>query len=58
MGNITKKGFRFENYKVPEQTPFDKLFEIFKELITHTSGDVDEALDWTLFVCVCMCVCA
>lgn len=46
MGNITKKGFRFENYKVPEQTPFDKLFEIFKELITHTSGDVDEALDW------------
>ena len=46
MGNITKKGFRFENYKAPEQTPFDKLFEIFKELITHTSGDVDEALDW------------
>jgi len=46
MENITKKGFRFENYKVPEQTPFDKLFEIFKELITHTSGDVDEALDW------------
>ena len=46
MGNITKKGFRFENYKIPEQTPFDKLFEIFKELITHTSGDVDEALDW------------
>ena len=46
MENITKKGFRFKNYKVPEQTPFDKLFEIFKELITHTSGDVDEALDW------------
>ena len=46
MENITKKGFRFENYKVPEQTPFEKLFEIFKELITHTSGDVDEALDW------------
>ena len=28
------------------QTPFEKLFEIFKELITHTSGDFDEAIDW------------
>jgi len=46
MENITKKGFRFENYKAPDQSPFEKLFEIFKELITHTSGDVDEALDW------------
>jgi hypothetical protein len=25
---------------------FDKLFVIFKELITHTSGDFDEAIDW------------
>ena len=22
------------------------FFEIFKELITHTSGDFDEAIDW------------
>ena len=22
------------------------LFEIFKELITHTSGDFEEAIDW------------
>lgn len=42
----TRKGFRFSNYEAPEQTPFEKLFEIFKELITHTSGDVEEALDW------------
>jgi hypothetical protein len=28
------------------QSPFDKLFVIFKELITHTSGDFDEAIDW------------
>ena len=28
------------------QTPFEKLLEIFKELITHTSGDFDEAIDW------------
>jgi len=42
----TRKGFRFSSYKAPHQTSFEKLFEIFKELITHTSGDVDEALDW------------
>ncbi len=42
----TRKGFRFTNYEAPDQTPFEKLFEIFQELITHTSGDVEEALDW------------
>lgn len=41
-----RKGFRFTNYEAPNLTPFEKLFEIFKELITHTSGDVEEALDW------------
>lgn len=44
--NIQRKGFRFQTYKAPHQSPFDKLFEIFNELITHTSGDLDEALDW------------
>ena len=39
-------GIRFTAYKAPEQTPFERLFEIFKELITHTSGDFDEAIDW------------
>lgn len=43
---IKRKGFRFSSYEAPFKTPFDKLFEIFQELITHTSGDVDEALDW------------
>lgn len=42
----TRKGFRFTNYEAPDQTPFEKLFEIFQELVTHTSGDVEEALDW------------
>ncbi|MDJ0646238.1 MAG: VWA domain-containing protein [Flavobacteriaceae bacterium] len=46
MRNSSRKGFRFETYVAPEQSPFDKLFDIFKELIVHTSGDVDEALDW------------
>jgi len=40
------KGFVFKQYEEPFQTPFDKLFDIFMELITHTSGDFDEAIDW------------
>ena len=46
MAMTQRKGFRFSSYEPPDQTPFDKLFEIFQELITHTSGDVDEAIDW------------
>ena len=41
-----RKGFRFTSFRAAEQTPFEKLFDIFQELITHTSGDVEEALDW------------
>jgi len=41
-----KKGLRFKKYEAPYQSPFDKLFEIFKELITYTSGDFDEAFEW------------
>ncbi|MGA1226167.1 MAG: vWA domain-containing protein [Tamlana sp.] len=41
-----RKGFVFKKYEAPNQSPFDKLFDIFKELITHTSGDFDEAIDW------------
>ena len=46
MKNDYKKGFYFKQYEAPFQSPFDKLFGIFKELITHTSGDFDEAIDW------------
>ncbi|WP_367753529.1 VWA domain-containing protein [Flavobacterium sp. WC2430] len=46
MENDNKKGFYFKQYEAPNQSPFDKLFGIFKELITHTSGDFDEAIDW------------
>ncbi|MBE99422.1 VWA domain-containing protein [Flavobacterium coralii] len=46
MDRRTGKGFIFSSYKAPDVSPFDKLFEIFTELITHTSGDLDEALDW------------
>lgn len=41
-----RKGFKFTSYQAPNLPPFDKLFEIFKELIVHTSGDFDEAIDW------------
>ncbi len=41
-----RRGFRFEFYDPEEKNPFDRLFEIFKELITHTSGDFDEAINW------------
>jgi uncharacterized protein with von Willebrand factor type A (vWA) domain len=46
MTNENKKGFYFKQYEAPNQSPFEKLFGIFKELITHTSGDFDEAIDW------------
>ena len=39
-------GLRFVKPIPKDQTPFEKLFEIFKELITHTSGDFEEAIDW------------
>ena len=41
-----KSGFVFRKHIKKVQTPFERLFEIFKELITHTSGDFDEAIDW------------
>lgn len=42
----TKQGFIFKKYRPKELSPFDRLFDVFKELITHTSGDFDEAIDW------------
>jgi len=41
-------GFRFSKY-VPGMdgnTPFEKLFKVFQELLIYTSGDVSEALSW------------
>lgn len=40
------KGFKFKPYKAEEESPFEKLFSIFKEIIVHTSGDFDEAISW------------
>ena len=43
---MSRTGFVFTPFEAPEQSDFDKLFDVFSELITHTSGDVEEALDW------------
>jgi Ca-activated chloride channel homolog len=39
-------GFRFKRYVADKASKFDELFKLFRQLITHTSGDVKEALDW------------
>jgi len=41
-------GFRFAKYIPPvdTRTPFERLLEIFLELIVHASGDVDETFRW------------
>ncbi len=43
---MRKTGYVFTPFEAPNQSPFEKLFDVFSELITHTSGDVDEALEW------------
>jgi len=40
------KGFLFSKHIPKEISPFDKVFDIFKELLTHTSGDIEEAFEW------------
>ena len=43
---LPQSGLHFSKFVKKELTPFERLFEIFKELITHTSGDFDEAIEW------------
>jgi uncharacterized protein with von Willebrand factor type A (vWA) domain len=41
-------GFRITDYKPNTQakSTFEQLFDLFKEMLVHTSGDVPEALSW------------
>ena len=41
-------GWRFRAYvsEKGEGSSFEKLLELFKELLVYTSGDVSEALSW------------
>ncbi len=42
------KGYRFSKYfdQSEGKTPFDKLLELFLQLMIYTSGDVPEAMNW------------
>ena len=40
------RGFRFSEFTPAAQSRFDELFKLFREVITHTSGEVEEAIDW------------
>ncbi|MDR9401185.1 MAG: hypothetical protein RI558_07170, partial [Psychroflexus sp.] len=44
--DIHSTGFKFTTYSEPEVSTFEKLLDIFQELLTHTSGDFDEAIEW------------
>ncbi|MEO8734699.1 MAG: hypothetical protein ABI373_10245, partial [Flavobacteriales bacterium] len=46
--HVLMLGLRFERFLPPkdDRSPFEKLLPIFLEILTHTSGDVEEALDW------------
>jgi len=40
-------GFRFSKFtKHDGQPPFETLFELFRELLNYTAGDLNEAIDW------------
>ena len=39
-------GITFSKHIPEEKDNFDRVFEIFKELITHTSGDIEESFNW------------
>jgi uncharacterized protein with von Willebrand factor type A (vWA) domain len=40
------KGFIFSKHIPKLLPPFDRIFEIFKDLLTHTSGDIEESFNW------------
>ncbi|MBW8523015.1 VWA domain-containing protein [Chryseobacterium chendengshani] len=41
-----QQGFTFSKH-IPEETShFDRVFDVFKDLLTHTSGDIEEAFEW------------
>lgn len=40
------KGYIFSKYIPKNIPPFDRVFDLFKDLLTHASGDVDEAFRW------------
>lgn len=39
-------GFQFSNFQKPDKDPFNTIFDLFKQMLTYTSGDVAESLQW------------
>ena len=44
----TMKGYNFSKYDPNEQgkSPFEKLLDLFLQLLTYTNGDFNEAMQW------------
>jgi hypothetical protein len=42
----SQKGFIFSKHIPEEISNFDRVFDLFKDLLTHTSGDIEEAFEW------------
>ena len=40
------KGFTFSKHIEKDVSDFERVFGVFKELLTHTSGDIEEAFEW------------
>ena len=40
------KGLTFSKHIPKDVSDFDRVFGVFKELLTHTSGDIEEAFEW------------
>ena len=43
---IFRQGFTFTKHTPEEISHFDRVFDVFKDLLTHTSGDIEEAFEW------------
>ena len=39
-------GFIFKKHTPEDILHFERVFEVFKDLLTHTSGDIEEAFEW------------
>jgi Ca-activated chloride channel family protein len=40
------KGFTFKKHIPEEVSHFERVFDVFKDLLMHTSGDIEEAFEW------------
>ncbi|VXB22328.1 MULTISPECIES: vWA domain-containing protein [Chryseobacterium] len=41
-----QQGFTFSKHIPEDISHFDQVFDVFKDLLTHTSGDIEEAFEW------------